>query len=183
VISPKGYLHLSGHLSAKQRAESYVHEASTLPDLNLQWLREFHDPCYRRRPKLSRKFHFITQDMHNACHQAALGIVQFDHISRTAFTHLCFLAKQKGRSAKDWRSIQIASAAEAEGLGEEWEEVPNEEGQGGDVYEQKLYKWDSSLSEVDDDSADEDSGVVWVHKRLKCAAVKDAPFVEEQIIV
>ena len=180
LVTLEGYLHLSGHLTTKPLATNYVRQSSTVRELDVLELRELHDPFCRRNPKLSRDFHVITQDMHDACHQEVLGIVRFDHVSKASYTHMWFIAKQRRKKAEDRRSTMLAKAAEEAGLGEEWEEVSNgDERQGSDLDEEEDFNSDFASLEQDD----LEDFVVWAIKRLGISPVQDAPFAEEQTIV
>jgi len=102
VITPGGNLYLSGYLSTEELVTSHIRDASTVPDLELQELRNLHDPSHHPEiPRLSRSHHVVTQDMHDPCHQAVLGIVRFDHFSAALYTHVCFLVKQKREKLED----------------------------------------------------------------------------------
>jgi len=95
VITRRGHLHLFGHLRAENWAQTYVLEASTVPDLELEELEQLHDRFWPRHRDVTRNANVITQDMHDACNQAVLGILRFDDTLAGSSTHMCFLAKQK----------------------------------------------------------------------------------------
>ncbi|KAH6625877.1 YL1 nuclear protein-domain-containing protein [Boeremia exigua] len=72
---------------------------------------------------------------------------------------LMVTSRARRANAGNRMSTLLATAAEAEEWGEEWEEVANEEEfKGGDVNEAEDYNMDSSESEEDNEPADDDEG-------------------------
>ena len=108
AVTPKGLLQARGPLGTIQSAPIYVRGESLARHLELRELSELYDEYSKVQSSIHQGLCVLTQEMHDAYHQAVLGIARFDNPMATSYTHVCFLAKaQRMNQEDDWRHYQM----------------------------------------------------------------------------